>query len=123
MRNRDVESIRKNVKGIEAISPVIWGNRSDKNVAYGQVSGTYNVKGIYPDYFKIESQDIFFGRLLNDIDHNSRRKVCNIGKKVCDELFFGHNILVIIYIVFGSTVKHILPCSYRDWETDRKSVV
>lgn len=87
MRNRDVESIRKNVKGIEAISPVIWGNRSDKNVAYGQVSGTYNVKGIYPDYFKIESQDIFFGRLLNDIDHNSRRKVCNIGKKVCDELF------------------------------------
>ena len=39
----------------------------------------------------IESQDIFFGRLLNDIDHNSRRKVCNIGKKVCDELFKGQD--------------------------------
>lgn len=29
MRNRDVESIRIQVKDIEAVSPIIWGNRSD----------------------------------------------------------------------------------------------
>lgn len=91
MRNRDVESIMKNVKGIDAISPIIWGNRSDKNVVYGQLSGTYNVKGIFPDYFKIESQDIFYGRLLNDIDLQGKRKVCLIGKNVNEVLFKNQN--------------------------------
>lgn len=91
MRNRDVESIIKNVKGIDAISPIIWGNRTDKNVVYGQLSGTYNVKGIFPDYFKIESQDIYYGRLLNDIDLQGKRKVCTIGQKVNEVLFKGQN--------------------------------
>ena len=91
MRNRDVESIMKNVKGIDAISPIIWGNSSDKNVVYGQLSGTYNVKGVFPDYFKIESQDIFYGRLLNDIDLQGKRKVCLIGKNVNEVLFKNQN--------------------------------
>lgn len=87
MRNRDVEAIQKEIKGIDAISPVIWGNRSDKNIVYGQVSGTYNVKGVYPAYFKIERQDLHFGRLLNEIDMQERRKVCLIGSRICEELF------------------------------------
>lgn len=89
MRNRDVTSIKRNVEGIEAISPIIWGSRSDKNVVYGQLTGTYNVKGIYPEYFKIEQQDLFYGRLLNDIDETERRKVCLIGSRVNETLF--HN--------------------------------
>ncbi|MDR0743554.1 MAG: ABC transporter permease [Tannerella sp.] len=87
MRNRDVETIRREIKGIDAISPVIWGNRADKNIVYGQVSGTYNVKGVSPDYFKIERQDLHFGRLLNEIDMQEKRKVCLIGSRVCEELF------------------------------------
>ena len=87
MRNRDVEAIQKEIKGIDAISPVIWGNRSDKNIVYGQVSGTYNVKGVYPAYFRIERQDLHFGRLLNEIDMQERRKVCLIGSRICEELF------------------------------------
>jgi putative ABC transport system permease protein len=87
MRNRDVAAIRNEVKGIDAISPVIWGSRSDRNIVYGQVAGTYNVKGVYPAYFRIERQDLHFGRLLNDIDMQERRKVCLIGSRVCEELF------------------------------------
>ncbi|MDR1097980.1 MAG: ABC transporter permease [Tannerella sp.] len=87
MRNRDVETIQKEVKGIDALSPVIWGSRSDRNIVYGQVSGTYNVKGVYPDYFRIERQDLHFGRLLNEIDMQERRKVCLIGSRICEELF------------------------------------
>lgn len=87
MRNRDVEAIQRDVKGIDAISPIIWGSRSDKNIVYGQVSGTYNVKGVYPGYFDIERQNLYFGRLLNEIDLQERRKVCLIGSRICEELF------------------------------------
>ncbi|MCD8194465.1 MAG: ABC transporter permease [Tannerellaceae bacterium] len=89
MRNRDIESIQRNVKDIEAMSPVIWGNRSDKNIVYGQVAGTYNVKGVGAEYFNIETQILHFGRLLNEIDIREKRKVCLIGTDVNQTLFQG----------------------------------
>jgi putative ABC transport system permease protein len=91
MRNRDIETIQKEVKGIDALSPVIWGSRADKNIVYGQVSGTYNVKGIYPAYFRIERQNLHFGRLINDVDMREKRKVCLIGSRICNELFKNEN--------------------------------
>jgi len=87
MRNRDIESIKGQVRGIEDISPIIWGNRSDKNVVYGQLTGTYNVKGVLPEYFNIETQELFYGRLLNEVDIQEKRKVCLIGSKVNETLF------------------------------------
>lgn len=87
MRNRDVESIIRDVKNVEYISPIIWGNREEKNIVYGQLSGTFNVKGVHPDYFHIESQELHYGRLLNNIDEREKRKVCLIGTKVNETLF------------------------------------
>ena len=87
MRNRDVESLRREVKELSAISPIIWGNSSDKNIVYGMMSGTFNVKGVHPDYFQIETQKLFHGRLLNEVDERERRKVCLIGTKVKEVLF------------------------------------
>ena len=89
MRNRDLESITRNVEGIEYISPILWGSSSDKNVVHGQLSGTYNVKGVTADYFHIESQKVHYGRLLNNMDERERRKVCLIGSKVNENLFRG----------------------------------
>lgn len=89
MRNRDLESIRNNVEGVEYISPVLWGSRSEKNVVYGQLTGTYNVKGVLSEYFSIETQEVYYGRLLNDVDMQERRKVCLIGTDVNSVLF--HN--------------------------------
>ncbi|MDH6303526.1 putative ABC transport system permease protein [Parabacteroides sp. PH5-13] len=91
MRNRDIESIVDQVEGVEDISPIIWGNRSDKNVVFGQLTGTYNVKGVLPDYFNIETQELFYGRLLNDVDIRDKRKVCLIGSKVNEVLFRNQN--------------------------------
>ena len=87
MRNRDLETIQREVKGIESISPLLMGSRSNKNIIHGQISGTYNVKGVYPEYFEIERQHLFYGRLLNKIDLHDRRKVCLIGSRICEELF------------------------------------
>ena len=87
MRNRDLETIQREVEGLEAISPVLWGSRQEKNVVYGQLTGTYNVKGIHPSYFKIERQQLHFGRLLNEIDSREKRKVCLIGTRINEVLF------------------------------------
>jgi putative ABC transport system permease protein len=87
MRNRDYETIKQEVKGLDAISPIIWGNSADKNIVFGQVAGSYNVKGVFPEYFKIEKPNLHFGRLMNDIDIRERRKVCMIGTRICEELF------------------------------------
>ena len=81
MRNRDVESIRTQVDGLDAVSPILWGERSEKNIVFGQMSGTFNVKGVQPDYFRIETQRLKYGRLLNEIDEREKRKVCLIGEK------------------------------------------
>lgn len=91
MRNRDIASIQRDVEGIEAISPILWGNRSEKNIVYGQLSGTYNVKGVYPAYFNIETQTLHYGRLLNEIDLKEKRKVCLIGTKINETLFHNAN--------------------------------
>ena len=87
MRNRDVESIIKNVEGIEDISALVWGARSEKNVVYGQLTTTCYVKGVMPGYFNIESQELYYGRLLNEIDVREKRKVCLIGSTVYETLF------------------------------------
>jgi putative ABC transport system permease protein len=87
MRNRDLESILANVDGVADISPVIWGSRSEKNIVYGQTTGTYNVKGVMPGFFHIETQEAQYGRLLNYIDTQEKRKVCLIGAEVNETLF------------------------------------
>ena len=91
MRNRDIESIRNNVDGIDAISPINFGGRNDKNIVYGQITGTYYIKGALPDYFKIETQELFYGRFINEIDIQEKRKVCMIGSKVNETLFRNQN--------------------------------
>ena len=87
MRNRDIESIVRNVVGIQDISPIIFGGRGEKNVVYGQQTGSYNVKGVMTGYFNIDMQEVHYGRLLNEIDMQEKRKVCLIGTRVNETLF------------------------------------
>lgn len=89
MRNRDIDAIIRDVPSVQDISPILWGNRSEKNIVYGIMTGTFNVKGIYPAYFNIDTQDLYYGRLLNEIDMREKRKVCLIGTKINEVLF--HN--------------------------------
>lgn len=87
MRNRDLETIRQRVKGVQYLSPIImqWGGQN--NVVRGQKAGTYNVRGVYSEYFNIETQHLLEGRLLNEVDILEKRKVCLIGSIVREVLF------------------------------------
>jgi putative ABC transport system permease protein len=91
MRNRDIESIRNNVPEADIVSGFLSGSRSEKNVVYGQLTGTYYVEGAFPEQFRILIPTLIYGRLLNEIDIAEKRKVCVIGSDINKTLFRNEN--------------------------------
>ncbi len=83
--NDDLALLRSNVEGLDVITPSIarWGNTA----VYGDKKADCSVRGLYPEYDKIEQQDIAYGRFINDVDVHESRKVCVIGKRVYENLF------------------------------------
>ncbi len=91
LKNSDVEIIKSKVPQIEYITPMLFGGNSSKNTMYKDKSGSYNVKGYYPVYDKIDHQQLIYGRFINDIDIREKRKVCVIGRRVYKELFMRNS--------------------------------
>ncbi|MDR1555531.1 MAG: ABC transporter permease [Tannerellaceae bacterium] len=87
MRNRDVSAIQKQVNGVKYVSPLLSGGRGEKNVVYRQLTGMFSVSGVMPEYFEINTQNLAYGRLINEIDVQEKRKVCVIGTTVNETLF------------------------------------
>ncbi|WP_276894116.1 ABC transporter permease, partial [Hallella bergensis] len=85
MTYRDVERLRAHVPELDIVTPLVteWG----KTFVAGDKKFVGNVKGIYPEYAKVEEPTILYGRYLNDMDIAGDRKVCVIGKKVYKTLF------------------------------------
>ncbi len=93
MRSKDIEIIKSKVPEVEVVSPMLFGgSRSPKNTIRGEKSGSYNVKGLNPDYTKIDKPDIVYGRYINAIDIEQKRKAVVIGYKVYEDLYkIGEN--------------------------------
>ncbi len=87
MHNRDLAAIRQNSENAEYISPMLFGGRAEGNVVYNDRAGAYEVRGLYPDYAKVETQRFTMGRFINDVDILHKRKVCVIGTRVYEEMF------------------------------------
>ena len=87
IHNKDVDILLDSIPEIKFLSPVLWGFTANNNIVYGDRSGTYHVKGLYPNYAQIESQRISHGRFINDLDIIQKRKVCVIGEKVYEKMF------------------------------------
>ena len=87
LENSDVDRVRRSVNEVDIITPSLakWG----VDVIYNEqkISGT--LKGLYPEYSKIEEPMITYGRYLNDMDVKDRRRVCVIGKRIYETLFPG----------------------------------
>jgi putative ABC transport system permease protein len=86
--NTDIQYLRDNVKEIEYLSPRLFGNRmAGDNTVRGERTGSFNVYGDFPDYFKIDRWTLVKGRLINEIDMQKERKVCVIGERVVEVMF------------------------------------
>ena len=88
MNLSDLKAIKDNYPDIVAISPEasVWTSE-DKNVVYGNRSGSYTVKGVMPEYNYIMKSRILKGRFINDMDIANHRKVCLLGKRAYENLF------------------------------------
>ena len=88
MHNSDIKVILGNCKEIKYLAPMLFGGGGgENNTVRGDKAGTFRVRGCYPDYAKVEEQEIIWGRYINDVDVKDVRKVCFIGKNVYEKLF------------------------------------
>ena len=90
---------------IQTISPKI---QRSSEVVYKSEKDTYAVRGVYPDYYVLESAEMMDGRFLNFRDINEKNKVVVIGRMVEKDLFgqlsaLGKQINIegIIYKIIG----------------------
>jgi len=85
--NTDIQYMRQNISEIQYLSPRLFGSQGEKNTIRGERTGSFNVFGDYPDYFKIDPWTPIKGRLINEIDILQNRKVCIIGERVEETMF------------------------------------
>lgn len=85
MNYNDVERLRSQVPEIDVITPMVsrWGC----SAVHGDKKFTCSMKGLVPDYAKVEAPKLRYGRYINAMDMQQRRKVCVIGKHVYKDLF------------------------------------
>mgnify|MGYP000583824558 CR=1 FL=1 len=87
--NTDIEYIKANVRDVEYLSPRLFGPNANSgdNTIRGKKTGSFNIYGDYPQFFKIDPWTPLQGRLINDIDIMQNRKVVNIGERVVEVMF------------------------------------
>lgn len=81
----DVLRTKQMVPELDIVTPSLntWSNF----ITYKDKKTSCSLRGVYPEYAGIETQDMRIGRYINDIDIKERRKVCVIGRKLYESLF------------------------------------
>lgn len=81
----DMGRLRAQVPELDVITPMAsrWGcNATHDDRSYQSI-----VKGVLPDMQRVSEPKMFYGRYINNVDIQQRRKVCVIGKQVYKNLF------------------------------------
>lgn len=88
MEYKDIDRLRQQVPELDVIVPVVqtpWG--SSHTAYYGDRKTSPDIQGVTPDYAKIETPTLRYGRFINEADMAEHRKVCVIGQRIYKELF------------------------------------
>ena len=110
MEAEDIQYLKSNVPEMEYITPKNFGQNNGKgpNVMRGLKSGSFNIKGDYPEYANIDPYTILQGRWINDMDILEKRKVCVIGEKVLESLFVPKEIPIGQYIKISGVYYQVI---------------
>jgi putative ABC transport system permease protein len=129
MSNEDTKALRELVPEAKVIAPrnEVGGWRGAANVVRGINTGSYGIKGDYPEAVELQPFDVTRGRLLNQMDVDQKRKVAVIGAKVVNDLFeeneevIGSNIRINgVYFTVVGTIK--TKKAGREAEDDAQSI-
>ena len=85
MTYQDVERLRQQVHELDVVTPMVsrWG----LTAVHGDKKFSCTLKGLSSEYRFVESPKLRYGRYINDMDIQQRRRVCVIGKHVYKDLF------------------------------------
>lgn len=109
--NSELDLIREEVEESRLITA---RTNTTQNIFYGDEYGSYQIRGVMPNYFGIEKLIIKQGdgRFINQLDMNTNNKVIVLDKKIADLLFknespVGKNVKVgqLIFKVVGINSK------------------
>ena len=85
IRNKDLPVIYDAAKHAEVCAPICFGGQS--KVRYANWQEEYSILGITSEYPDVLYVPLLYGRNINDIDVQEKRKVCVIGNEVYKTLF------------------------------------
>ena len=85
IQNKDLPTIYNAAQHADKIASMCFGGKKD--VRYGNWQENYNIIGVTPEYADILYIPLLYGREINDIDVQEKRKVCVIGNEVYHKLF------------------------------------
>ncbi len=89
--NDDIKALRDNIPEIKYLAPRLQGWSSGdgtNNTVRNDKTGAFTILGDYPDWNRIDPNEMVKGRFINDIDIEQIRKVAVIGTRV-EEVLFG----------------------------------
>ena len=87
MEQKDVQRLRQAVPELDVITPLLFSNGGTAD--YQDRKAEVSVNGALPDYRRVNSPQMFYGRYINDADIRDHRKVCVIQKQTYKTLFPG----------------------------------
>jgi len=87
--NEDTKAMIDNIPEIKYIAPRLqgWSRGNSNNVIRGERTGSFNIRGDYPEINYIDPVNVTNGRFINHIDIDQLRKVAVIGVSVFHEMF------------------------------------
>ncbi len=85
---RDVESIRREISGIETAAPIAT---QGTQAIYGNLNWSTMVIGTDNAFFTVRDWDISEGRMFSESELKTGRAVCILGATVKKQLFGGQN--------------------------------
>lgn len=111
LNNNDIERLRQQVPELDVLAPIIstWGS----SVVYDANTSSCGIKGVNPDYGKIETVQLKYGRYINQVDVEQERKVCVIGKRIYNELFPDGGDPCGCYVQVGSIYMQVVGVDFN----------
>lgn len=84
LKMSDLESIRKEIKGLEFVVP----RHQTQGIAVNKFkTGNFGVFGDYPELDKVQKRNLIKGRFINNNDIKEKKKVCVIEEEIYKQLF------------------------------------
>ena len=102
----DIERLKTLIPELEVVTPELpeWGLSAIRD----EYTVSCHAKGVRADYAKVEKPSMKFGRYLNEVDVQQKRKVCVIGDRIWQNLFPNGDDPCGQYIRVGSVYYQVI---------------